>query len=466
MNSFLFNLQLGSVSHQAFIKAQNERLLSSIQAAQDVNFSLVKRPVSNGDETKDELRPRVANPNLTTAHSAGVNSIAIDRFEGRYLLSGGADSSVAIWDLEANETPPGEPITHLPLGHAVRTSTTASLGINHVSYFPFDSLAFLTSGYDHHLKIFSSETLQTSGKFNLGSRIYSHATSNVASHLLVACASQHPAVRLVDLQSGASAHSLAGHAGSVLTVAWHPKDENILASGAADGSVRLWDIRRSASSLGVLDMDDSIGIAGYDGKGTGARRRERGRAHVGAVNGIVWTDDGQHLISSGLDERMRVWDMATGANTLANFGPAIRNAQNTALLPLLAPSNLLPTGSQSIFFPNPQEILNFDMHSGTLQRRLRVVGQAAPAGPAPTMRNLKKRTTSLAWRAHHVEFYSAHSDGSIRCWRPRTWEDGLVEQEEQEAAQGTGGETAERKRKREELDQIVRDLTGKRVTYN
>jgi DNA excision repair protein ERCC-8 len=464
MNSFLFSLQLGSVSQQAFVKAQNERLLRSIQAAPDVTFAL-KSAAKEGTTTDSTARARLEQLS-GVAHGAGVSSIAIDRFEGRYLLSGGADSSVAIWDLEATGTAPGEHIAHLPLGHTARTSTNASLGINHVSYFPFDSLAFLTSGYDHHLKIFSSETLQASGKFDLGSTIYKHATSNVASHLLVACGSQHPAVRLVDLQSGASAHSLAGHAGSVLTVEWHPKNENILASGATDGSVRLWDIRRSASSLGVLDMDDSIGIADYDGKGTGARRRERGRAHVGAVNGITWTEDGKYLVSSGTDERMRVWDMSTGANTLANFGPTIRNAQNTALQPLLAPSTLTPVGSETIYFPNPQEILSFDLHAGTLQRRLRVVGRAAPTGPAPSMRNLKNHTTSLAWRAHNVEFYSAHSDGSIRCWRPRTWEDDLAEQEETEAAQGTGNEAVEKKRKRDELDQIVRDLTKKPVTFN
>ncbi|GAB7332895.1 hypothetical protein MBLNU13_g04610t1 [Cladosporium sp. NU13] len=464
MNSFLLSLQLGSVSQQAFVKAQNERLLRSLQAAPDVTFTL-KNAAREGNGADGTARARLEQLS-GVAHGAGVSSIAIDRFEGRYLLSGGADSSVAIWDLEATGAAPGEPIAHLPLSHTARTSTTASLGINHVSYFPFDSLAFLTSGYDHHLKIFSSETLQASGKFDLGSTIYKHATSNVASHLLVACCSQHPAVRLVDLRSGASAHSLAGHSGSALTVEWHPKNENILASGATDGSVRLWDIRRSASSLGVLDMDDSIGIAGYDGKGTGARRRERGRAHVGAVNGITWTDDGKYLVSSGTDERMRVWDMATGANTLANFGPTIRNAQNTALQPLLAPSTLTPVGSETIYFPNPQEILSFDLHAGTLQRRLRVVGRAAPTGPAPSMRNLKNHTTSLAWRAHNVELYSAHSNGSIRCWRPRTWEDELVEQEETEATQGTGIDAVEKKRKRDELDQIVRDLTKKPVTFN
>ena len=187
---------------------------------------------------------------------------------------------------------------------------------------------------------------------------------------------------------------------------------------------------------------------------------------MGAVNGITWTDDGKYLVTSGTDERMRVWDTATGANTLANFGPTIRNGQNTALQPLLAPSHLSPVGSETIYFPNPQEILNFDLHAGTLQRRLRIVGQAAPTGPAPSMRNLKNRTTSLAWRAFNVEFYSAHSDGSIRCWRPKTWEDELIEQEEKEAAQGTGSEAAERKRKRDELEEVVRSVTKKPVTYN
>lgn len=231
-------------------------------------------------------------------------------------------------------------------GASCRTSDTEALGITHVSFYPFDSLAFLTSGYDRSLKLFSSETLTASASFDLGSLVYSFAVSTVASHLLVACASQHPAARLVDLKSGSSTHSLAGHSGSVLAVAWHPKDENILVSGGSDGAVRVWDIRRSASSLGVLDMDDAVGIAGYDGKGTGARRRERGRAHNGAANGLTWTEDGQYLVSVGHDERMRVWNMTSGANTLANFGPGLRNATKTSLYPILAPSHLSAPGQE------------------------------------------------------------------------------------------------------------------------
>lgn len=278
----------------------------------------------------------------------------------------------------------------------------------------------------------------------------------------MACASQHPAVRLVDLKSGSSTHSLAGHSGSVLAVAWHPKDENTLVSGGSDGAVRIWDIRKSASSLGVLDMDDAMGVAGYDGKGTGARRRERGRAHAGAANGLAWTEDGNYLVSVGHDERMRVWNMTNGANTLANFGPGLRNATKTSLYPLLPPSHLSSPGQEIIYFPNQREVIGYDMHSGTVLNRLRVPGTQGTASETGG-RNLKPRTTSLAWRAHEIELFSAHGDGTIRCWRPRTAEDAAAEE-----AMGDDeiGDEAERKRKREELDQIVGDLMKKKTTYS
>ncbi|KAF2212855.1 hypothetical protein CERZMDRAFT_97353 [Cercospora zeae-maydis SCOH1-5] len=459
MNSFLLNRQLGSIAPQSLIQAQHERLLKALQPATLVRFAL--QPPTQ--------RPRNDAPRIVDlAHAAGVSSIAIDRFEGRYLVSGGADSSLAIWDLEAGEADAssGKPITHLPLAVSAKTSNTSSLSITHVSFYPFDSLALLTSGYDHSLKLFSSETLEVSASFDLGSTVYSHSTSNISNHLLVACATQHPAVRLVDLRSGSASHSLAGHSGSLLTVAWHPTHENILASGATDGVVRTWDVRKSASSLGVLDMEDSIGIAGYDGRGTGARRREKGRAHNGAVNGLSWTDEGRHLVTTGHDERVRVWNMDTGANTLVNFGPGLKNSTTTALLPLVVPSHLSAAGREVVCYPNPKEILAFDMHEGTLQNRLRVQSLPGANQADSNVRNLKNRTTALAWRAHHVQMYSAHGDGAIRCWSPRTAEDAAAEQEEADELEGGEGAAAERKRKREAFEQIVADLTTKKITFS
>ena len=99
----------------------------------------------------------------------------------------------------------------------------------------------------------------------------------------------------------------------MLSVAWSPTNEYILASGDTNGTVRVWDVRKSGGTLGLLDMEDSVGIAGHDGMGTGMRSRYTGKAHNGAVNGLSWTDDGAFIITAGHDERVRVWDAAYGS---------------------------------------------------------------------------------------------------------------------------------------------------------
>ena len=338
------------------------------------------------------------------------------------LVSGGADSAIKLWDLE--ECPP-------------------------------DSK-------------YATETLAISADFDLNSIVYTHALSPIASHVLVACATQHPALRLVDLRSGSSTHSLAGHHGAVLSVAWNPAVEHILASGGTDGNVRVWDIRKSSGALGVLDMEDSTGIAGTDGMGRGARARESGKAHVGAVNGITWTDDGSYIISAGHDERMRVWDAASGANTLASFGPTLKNG-HLSHLPLVVPStSLTAPGKEVIFYPNEKELLMFGLHEGELLKRLKVPGPTMAAVRSRTgERNVKNRITALVWRGMVDGVYSAHSDGQIRAWLPRTAEDERLDRDEEwektKSRIDDGDEAGKRKRK--VLDDVFRDLTRQKISF-
>lgn len=348
---------------------------------------------------------------------------------------------------------------------ACRSESNHRFGVTHLSFYPFDSLAFLSSSYDHTLKIYDSQTLTPSASFDLHSVIYSHALSPIADHLLVACATQHAAARLVDLRTGASAHSLAGHQGAVLSVSWSPEHEDILASGGSDGTVRLWDIRRSAGCLGVLDMEDPVGTGGEDRLGKKARQPGRGKAHVGACNGVLWTDDGRHLVTAGHDERVRVWHTDSGANALSHFGPVIKNTHLSTILPVIAPEYVSALGGRVMFYPNEKEIFMFDFFEGTLLKRLRAPDIPFPQVPGSAgQRNVRNRITSLAWRAGDVEIYSAHSDGVIRAWKPETAEDAEADKDEAKGT-GYGGEDEGRKRKRQALDDVFRDLTKQKITF-
>lgn len=278
--------------------------------------------------------------------------------------------------------------------------------------------------------MFDSETMEAKAAFSLPSVIYAHAISPIASHLLVACGIQHPAIRLADLKTGATTHALVGHtAGAVLAVAWSPRTDHILASAGSDGTVRLWDIRRSSSCLGVFDMDDALGIAGYDGLGTVVRRRDRGRAHLGPANALAWTHDGRHLVSAGHDERIRVWDATKGANTLANFGPSIRNDNLSNLPVALVPDQFVNPNEDMLLYPNRNELLMFETFEGRLVKRLRPLGVNLTAHVSSNKMNPRNRILSVVWRPHNVEVLSGHSDGLIRAWLPRTRADAIAEQQ-------------------------------------
>lgn len=460
MTSNLFGRALGAISPHALQRAETSKLLHALQAAPGIKFDGSDRPSQAQSSNSAEGR---ANENALWAHRAGVNCLTIDRFEGRYLLSGGADSSILLWDLESTGNTLNWCI-YIPTARASKSTSSHSFGITHLSFYPFDSQAFLSTSYDHTLKLYATETLTPSATFDLDSVVYSHALSPIADHLLVACGTQHPAIRLVDLRSGARAHSLAGHNGAVLSVSWSPTEEYVLASGGSDGTVRLWDVRRSAGSLGVLDLEDSVGVGGEDGLGKMARSRAHGKAHVGACNGVVWTGDGRYLVTAGHDERVRVWDVGVGANALSHFGPIIKNTHLSTLLPLIVPSHIGKSREQIMLYPNEKEVLMFDLFEGTLLKRLKVPGAAiAQSSGSVGQRNIKNRVTSLAWRAGNVEVYSAHSDGVIRAWKPRTKEE--VEIEKDELLQLEGGVDESRKRKRQALDDVFRDLTKQKITF-
>jgi len=444
-----------------------------------------------------------------------------DQLSRPSLVSGGSDGTIRLWDLEQCGNPtPGHiyrPVaqitradapapTHSASSRRTTTTTTTNrrdaptpgahrFGITKLSFYPFDSAAFLSSSYDQSLKLWATGSARLSGSFNLSAKIYTHAVSPVASHLLVACGTQHPAVRLVDLRSGAAVQSLVapgaggGAAGAVLAVAWSPRHEHVLASGSVDGAVRIWDVRQASGMVGLLDQEDSLGIqAGGWGVGDAAAaaagvQRGRGirasaKAHAGPVNGLTWTDDGAYIVSAGHDRRIRVWDAATGANTLASFGPTIRNGELGSVTMFTTPTGLSPPGRELLFWPNETEILALDLHRGSVVSRLRGMGPGLAAVRARRggERAVKNRVTSVVWRGAGGGggssgvvmggsnaaggVYSGHLDGQIRAWLPQL--EGADEEDEDNTVEE---QVEERAKKRKAIDDAFKSLMGRQITF-
>ncbi|KAJ5954726.1 hypothetical protein N7501_009005 [Penicillium viridicatum] len=479
MNSYLLNRALGSVTPNEFHVAQTTRLVHNIEPAPGIRFSS-RRATAPTDQPEDDVAPLDQELGVTAevfAHKSGVNCLAVDQFEGRYMISGGADPSIHLWDLESR----GSELEHV---HQSCASVSKSSypdahthAITSLSIYPFDPVpsTIFSTAHDGTLKLsaLQSPSITPIHTFNLDCTPYSHSfSSQPGSTLLVAVGTSERSVRLVDLRSGLSTQGLPGHNGAVLSVEWAPHRPHLLASASVDNRVIIFDVRRGGhnSAIATLDMDDPVGLVApgtgsvpvsYESRPAFSRHA---RAHNGPVTGVRWTSNGSHIVTTGQDSRIRVWDSATGANTLVHFGPRVRNSSSSHLAeraPLIVPRGSMNPGHETLLWPNFNEqddrgeIFMFELREGTLVKRLRVPGLMAGS------QNVRGRSSALSagrindlvWRGNGasgegIELFSAHGDGTIRTWVSREPDGEPTETEE--AAQ------ADRKRKRDVLDEVYR----------
>jgi WD40 repeat protein len=135
--------------------------------------------------------------------------------------------------------------------------------------------------------------------------------------------------------SSALLRSLSGHAGIVKAVVFAP-DGHSLASGGADGTVRLWDTvtgaevhafdghARAVEALAFAPDGRSLASGGNDGTVrvwdaiTGAELYSL-TGHTRWVKALTFSADGRMLASAGADGTVRVWDTITGAEVHALY---------------------------------------------------------------------------------------------------------------------------------------------------
>jgi DNA excision repair protein ERCC-8 len=115
MDAYLLSREIGLLSHQKFKDFVSTGQALALQPEIGIKFRS-----SNGLEGSrrtQEARNIVTEPtngpqggqtaDLPIAHKAGTNCLEIDRFEGRLMLSGGADPTIHLWNLEQADPAPG-----------------------------------------------------------------------------------------------------------------------------------------------------------------------------------------------------------------------------------------------------------------------------------------------------------------------------------------------------------------------
>lgn len=212
--------------------------------------------------------------------------------ERKLVLSGSADGRIALWDLQTCQ------LEQVWSGHTG--------GVNSVALHPVhdqDSYArALSGGEDGKVRLWKLSKDKTEvitvNKTDISSHtcpVNSAAFSPDGKRAL--WGGDDGTVRLWDLDKGALIRSF-GHGHAVKSVAFRPKTSEAC-SGGADGALKMWNA--------VSDVPISRAFAG----------------HAAAVTGIAFSKNGSRLLSGSLDKTMKVWDAGTGVLTTRLSGETV-----------------------------------------------------------------------------------------------------------------------------------------------
>uniref|UniRef100_A0A8C1F5F1 Excision repair cross-complementation group 8 n=1 Tax=Cyprinus carpio carpio TaxID=630221 RepID=A0A8C1F5F1_CYPCA len=309
----------------------------------------------SGLDDRVRLRRLNHNRDVDHIHGNGINTLVIEQiWPGLHsgILSGGSNGVIMIYDLENNSKKPQYTCKAI----CTVVGIYIKFSIETVQWYPHDTGLFVSSSFDKTMKVWDTETLKPAEEFQFDGNVYCHHMSHIARKHI---GTKDPKVQLCDLKSGWRIHILQGD---------------------TDSRNRVWDVKRASGSLFTLDQ--------HNGDKSKASSEAVNTPHNGRVNGLL-------LLTTGTDDRMRLWNSATGENTLVNYGNESRKGLKFTISRGCSP--------EFVFVPCGSSVAVYGLHSGDLITMLR---------------GHYNNEDCCEFHPDYQELYSGGKDCNVLAWVP------------------------------------------------
>ncbi len=216
---------------------------------------------------------------VMAGHTALIRSLLWSA-DGKTLFSGSFDKTIRQWNMQTGE---------------VASQLTSEAGVFYISLSKDEKLLAAGSA-DNRPRVWNLKEQRLILEPE-GHTATAWAAAISPDGKLLASGGRDKQLRLWDVASGKLKATLEGHTDSVGTVMFSPDGKQVATTGAGDKTVRIWD---AATGQSVSTFAD----------------------HGGLVYDIAFAPDGKSIATACADDKVRVFELATGKNTLTFDGGA------------------------------------------------------------------------------------------------------------------------------------------------
>jgi guanine nucleotide-binding protein subunit beta-2-like 1 protein len=302
-------------------------------------------------------------------HNCSITSLQVNN-EHQYLVSGSRDRTALVWKLHRRHDAWGVEDTRL-VGHNHFVSGVC---------FSSDWTQLLTSSWDKTARLWDLQKRVTKKHFLDHKKDVLAVTFSPCNRRIITC-SRDKTVKLWNVVGECKVTLAVGSWATCVACAPNP-DENsplVFAVGLWDGHVRVWSIGDKVDELFALD------------------------AHDGRCLSIMFTPNGEWLVSGGTDRKVIMWNVGSGQKVFSVAAPNSVNA--VAACPTR--TWVCAATYEGIAVWDIQEKAQIDLieaHFPTLATK-----KDPPAGRTPDC-------TALTWADDGSVLYAGYNNGEIRVW--------------------------------------------------